>query len=112
MAGVAVVLGYWSELLEFIEGLYDEFCAEVRQLFPEDGCGICWFIGMLSLVEHIAGVHSFVHLHDAHTGFCFAVDDGPVDGSCATVGWKQAGVRIDTAQSGGVQQISGIRIRP
>ena len=46
------------------------------------------------LKKDIAGIHAFVHNHNADAGFCFPANDLPVERRCSAVFGQQGGVDI------------------
>ena len=53
----------------------------------------------------IPGVQLLGHIHDGDAGDGVAVQDGPVDGGCATVFGQQRGMDVDGAKLGGRQNV-------
>ena len=50
------------------------------------------------LQQDIAGIESFIHLHDGDARFAVSFQDGGLNGRSAAVTWQERGVNVDAAQ--------------
>lgn len=54
----------------------------------------------------IAGIHAFIHVHDADACFAIAIDDSPVNGGGSAIFRQQRGVDIEAAEARQLENIS------
>ena len=89
------------------QGFHHQGGAHFGQSSRKLGCRFRGTDFEFTLEKHVACVHARVNAHGSGAGFCFAVDEGPVDGRGPAIFWESGSVQVDPAELGDRQQSGG-----
>src|SRR6185369_12596638 len=106
IAAERVILFFRRELsfLEQIEGLGHGLSAQHGKPVVKRRGGLFGGNRDLFFQKHVAGIEPDIHHHGSDAGFCFAVDDAPVNRRCTAVFREKRGVNIDASETGYVKE--------